>query len=255
MLCIGYVIEREGYEHCDLYGIQLFASSKLKSIDMAVMSPPERYRLMQFLQYWIRWYKLCRQEIEEIGVRCGADNDNATTLYYPAMKRSLESYLNKQVFTTSQFYNSLAGAEMTVSTPPMSLKVSGSLNSPLASPTSTPGNSLKSKSLRTGSKRGLDFSTMSAFSVDAAKKAQLVKNVSEGSALSNALSAGGSFQLRDLAPYKHHANIPRVLLLLSHALVEQEGYKLEGIFRKSGASDEQHALASTSLDVTRLIAS
>ena len=42
MVCIGGVIEGEGRERASLYGVQLFARSEAQSVDLAVLSAPER---------------------------------------------------------------------------------------------------------------------------------------------------------------------------------------------------------------------
>ena len=98
-----------------------------------------------------------------------------------------------------------------------------------------------------GSRRGLDFSAMNAVSVDALKKTQLLKApatpMTPMTPMAGSVKASETFALHDMMPYPHHAQIPRLLLLLGRALVEREGYKLEGIFRKSPPSDEQHLLS------------
>ena len=272
MVCIGGVIEGEGRERASLYGVQLFARSEAQSVDLAVLSAPERYRLLQFLTSWTRWYKLGLAEVDGDAAR-GVEGESPLC---PDRKRSLEGYLRKQSFTTSQFFSATA-ADASLATPPMTIKSAGSLGSPLGSPTSQHSRSLKSGTFGafgspgslgaaggtgafntvgafsmagtggSGSRRGLDFSAMSAVSVDALKKTQLLKApatpMTPMTPMAGSVKASETFALHDLMPYPHHAQIPRLLLLLGRALVEREGYKLEGIFRKSPPSDEQHLLS------------
>ena len=272
MVCIGGVIEGEGRERASLYGVQLFARSDAQSVDLAVLSAPERYRLLQFLTSWTRWYKLGLAEVDG-GAARGAEGESPLC---PDRKRSLEGYLRKQSFTTSQFFSATA-ADASLATPPMTIKSAGSLGSPLGSPTAQRSRSLKSGTFGafgtfgspgslgaasgtgafntagafsmagtggSGSRRGLDFSAMSAVSVDALKKTQLLKAPAAPMApMAGSAKSSETFALHDLMPYPHHAQIPRLLLLLGRALVEREGYKLEGIFRKSPPSDEQHLLS------------
>ena len=272
MVCIGGVIEGEGRERASLYGVQLFARSEAQSVDLAVLSAPERYRLLQFLTSWTRWYKLGLAEVDGDAAR-GVEGESPLC---PDRKRSLEGYLRKQSFTTSQFFSATA-ADASLATPPMTIKSAGSLGSPLGSPTSQHSRSLKSGTFGafgspgslgaaggtgafntvgafsmagtggSGSRRGLDFSAMSAVSVDALKKTQLLKApatpMTPMTPMAGSVKASETFALHDLMPYPHHVQIPRLLLLLGRALVEREGYKLEGIFRKSPPSDEQHLLS------------
>ena len=259
---IGGVIA--GPEQASLYGVQLFASSEAQSVDLALPSAPERYRLMQFLTVWTRWYKLGRADID---ARCAGDDAPVN----PDVKRSLESYLRKQSLTAAQSF----------STPPMTAKSPGPCRSPPGSPTARRHRSLKTPTFgsvgsagsggsggsfgsfgsfggvggvsgagmfntaggntaggNTGSRRGLDFSAVNAMSVDALKKTQLLKKPAQ----SGSVRASEMFFLHDLMPYPHHANIPRLLLLLVRALTESEGYKLEGIFRISPSQDENSLL-------------
>ena len=248
--------------------MQLFARSEAQSVDLAVLSAPERYRLLQFLTSWTRWYKLGLAEVDGDAAR-GVEGESPLC---PDRKRSLEGYLRKQSFTTSQFFSATA-ADASLATPPMTIKSAGSLGSPLGSPTSQHSRSLKSGTFGafgspgslgaaggasgaaggtgafntvgafsmagtggSGSRRGLDFSAMSAVSVDALKKTQMAP-------MAGSVKASETFALHDMMPYPHHSQIPRLLLLLGRALVEREGYKLEGIFRKSPPSDEQHLLS------------
>ena len=139
MVCIGGVIEGEGRERASLYGVQLFARSEAQSVDLAVLSAPERYRLLQFLTSWTRWYKLGLAEVDGDAAR-GVEGESPLC---PDRKRSLEGYLRKQSFTTSQFFSATA-ADASLATPPMTIKSAGSLGSPLGSPTSQHSRSLKS---------------------------------------------------------------------------------------------------------------
>lgn len=132
MVCIGGVIEGEGRERASLYGVQLFARSEAQSVDLAVLSAPERYRLLQFLTSWTRWYKLGLAEVDGDAAR-GVEGESPLC---PDRKRSLEGYLRKQSFTTSQFFSATA-ADASLATPPMTIKSAGSLGSPLGSPTSS----------------------------------------------------------------------------------------------------------------------
>ena len=241
VVLIGDPFKDSGVERNTLYGVKLFTMEEEKAVDLAVISPPEQQRLMQFLNLLIKWYKLNSKEIQELHAKYvvpdevvlvrlshpqGADEDGGDEhVFCMEMKRWFRSYVQDQPLTPiSLRYLTLQDAQSSslVHTSRSLLgSPSGSLNSPSSS---------LQRRTTTGSK-GLDFQRIHVNALDALKRADLT-----------ASRPRDAVTLMDIMPFHHHDGIPKLLLIIVQSFVDREAYKEEGIFRISAESDREKKL-------------
>ena len=241
VVLIGDPFKDGGVERNTLYGVKLFTMEEEKAVDLAVISPPEQQRLMQFLNLLIKWYKLNSKEIQElhakyvvpdeVGLAClsplqGAEEDGGDEhVFCMEMKRWFRSYVQDQPLTPiSLRYSTLQDVQSS------SLVHTG--RSLLSSPTGSLNSSSGSLQRRTATgSKGLDFQRIHVNALDTLKRAELT-----GSRPRDAVV------LMDVMPLHHHDGIPKLLLVIVQSFVDREAYKEEGIFRISAEADRKRKL-------------